>query len=68
MALVVVLVALVGFMLVCGWVCALIARQRGLDESGWWWSVGIIVGPVGWIAAALWPRPRRDEREGHLSA
>jgi hypothetical protein len=46
MAFVAVLVAVAGYVLICGWVCASIARKRGLRENGWWLTVGIIVGPI----------------------
>jgi len=68
MALLVVLAVIVGYMVACVWVCQLIARKRGLNETGWWLSVGIIVGPVSWIVAALWPRPKAGDRERQLSA
>ena len=60
MALLVVLAIVVGYMLACGWVCVAIARKRGLNETGWWLTVGIIVGPLSWIVVAVWPRPKPD--------
>jgi hypothetical protein len=68
MALLVVLAIIVGYMLACGWVCALIARKRGLNETGWWLSVGIFVSPISWIVAAFWPQPKPGDRERPLSA
>ena len=38
-----------------GAVCVFIARRRQLREPGWWFCVGAILGPLGWLAAALWP-------------
>jgi hypothetical protein len=67
-ALLVVLAVIVGYMLICGWVCAAIARKRRLNESGWWLMVGIIIGPISWIVAALWPRPKPGDHENPLSA
>ena len=67
MALLVVLAVIVGYFLICGWVCRAIARKRGLNEEGWWLMVGVILGPISWIAVALWPRPKPSPNQ-HLSA
>jgi uncharacterized membrane protein HdeD (DUF308 family) len=64
----VVLALILGSMLICGWVCAWIAGKRGLNERGWWLMVGVIVGPISWIAAALWPRPKPDDGQRAVSA